>query len=872
MFLRTFSWIPALVLASVIGAAATAEPLDYFLVPGVEYDQSMPKPAETFGHDIGDQPIRHDLMVAYIRDLVAKSPRMKIETIGYSHEHRPILFITVSSPENLARLDAIQANHLKRSNPATADEASDSLPVVTWLNYGVHGAEASGMDAVVPALYHLAAAKDAETLKILDESVLLITAVFNPDGHARRAAWVTSYGSDVRALDPAHEIHNQAFPGARTNHYWFDLNRQWLLQTQPESQAWLKLWHDWKPEVSADFHEMGTDSSYYFHPGAPTRKHPLIPAEGRALLDEMAGFHRDALDKAGTLYFSEEGFDNYYVGKGSTYPQVNGSVGILFEAGGQMGIAKESEQGVKTYAANILKHFRTSLSTMRGAMSLRPKLHSYQKRFYEDVAGLAKADPVKAYVFQAPEDPARVNQFLDLLARHRIEVHKVAGSVKAGDRMFESDAYLVPLDQLQYRMAKAIFGRITEFPDKVFYDVSGWTLPAAYGLDWAEVSTGLRGKLGNIVTKAEQMAVRAPDEAPYAYIFRWSDYYAPRALNRLLEAGILARVAKSPIDVQTTRGTRHFDRGAVIIQRDLQTVAFSEIHALMTQISEEDGLEIHAATSGHTLNVGADLGGRSSVADVKAVKPLLVIGQGVAVSDAGEVWHLLDHKMKMPLTLVNKDRLSRIDLGRYSHIILVGGRGSQLPEKMDDDLKAWVKAGGTLVATRQGAEWAYKTLLATDSKKKTGDAKEATPDRLSYADKDQKDAEHIIGGAVFESDLDISHPLGFGFVRRNVATHKNTTAKLAVPKDPYGQVAVYRDVPLVSGYASERRITELKGSPMMTAERLGDGAVILFADDPLFRATYLGSEKLFLNALFLSGAFDRAESDEAGAAAEASQE
>jgi phosphohistidine swiveling domain-containing protein len=854
---RFLKW--ALGLAAGAGfalGAANAEPLDYYLVPGVDYNQGIVKPAEVFGHDVGDQPVRHDLMVSYIREVVEQSPRMQIKTIGYSHERRPILFITVSSPENLARLDEIRTNHIKRSNPATAAEASDDLPVVTWLNYGVHGAEASGMDAAIPTLYHLAAAQGPEIEETLKNSVILITAIFNPDGHSRRAAWVTQYGSDLRALDPAHEVHNQVWPGARTNHYWFDLNRQWLLQTQPESQAWLKEWHAWKPEVSGDFHEMGGNSTYYFHPGVPTRKHPLIPARGRELLVEIAGYHREVLDKAGTLYFSEEGFDNYYIGKGSTYPQVNGSVGILYEAGAQMGIARESDQGIKTYADNILKHFRTSLSTIKGAAAMRTKLHAYQRDFYAQVADLVKADKVQGYVFRAPEDPTRLNLFLEFLARHRVEAYALKGDVKAEDRSFGAGSYVVPLNQPQYRMAKALFGKITEFPDKVFYDVSGWTLPAAYGLDYATVTSSLRGKLGDVASGNAGMAAKPVDRAPYAYVLRWSDYYAPRAVGRLLNAGVMARIAKNPVEAQTTRGVVSFDRGMVIVANDLQTVDGATIHAMMQQIAEEDGITVHAATSGHTLGVGTDLGGRDSVADLKPVKPLLVVGGRVSSYDAGEVWHVLDHRMKMPVTLVRQDRLSGIDLNRYTHIILVGGR-SGFPKEMVDDVKAWVKAGGTVVASRQGAEWAAKNITGSDKDKKDEKAGDKKVERLAYAQKGQKDAEDVIGGAVFESDLDITHPIAFGLVRPLVASNKNSTFTLPVPKDPYAQVAVYTDSPLVSGYSSDKRLAEIKGTPMLTAERVGDGAVILFADNPNFRATYLGTERLFLNALFLSKAFDR---------------
>lgn len=859
----------ACLMLGMLTFSTTAEPLDYFLMKGVRYDQSVLKPSEVFGHDIGDQPLRHDLFVSYIRQLAEKSPRMSVETIGYSHEKRPILFVTVTSPENHARLDEIRAGHLLQADPETADNADADLPVVTWINYGVHGAEASGMDAAIPTLYHLAAAQDDKTKEQLKNSVVLITAVFNPDGHARRANWVTGYGSSVRATDGNHEIHNQMWPGGRTNHYWFDLNRQWLLQTQPESRAWLTKWHEWKPQVSADFHEMGSNSSYYFHPGVPTRKYPLIPAKGRELLVEIAGYHAKWLDGEGKLYFTEEGFDNYYIGKGSTYPQVNGSLGILFEAGAQMGIAKKGTLGVKTYAENIQTHFGTSLSTIEGAAAMRGKLHDYQREFFKEGQRLAKADKVKGYVFRAPEDHARMDMFLDLLARHKVKAYRVSGSIKAGDATFGDDSYIVPMAQAQYRMAKALFNKITEFPDKVFYDVSGWTLPLAYGLDYAEVTSGLRNKLGEEVTSTGFKPLE-PDTSGYAYMFRWSEYYAPKMLNALLQEGIMARVTLEPTRVQTTRGEVAMNRGAIIVQKHLQTVDSARIDIIVKALAAENNITVHAVASGHTLNPGADIGGRNSVEDLEVAKPLLITGAGISSYDAGEVWHLLDHKMKMPVTLVRKERFKNVDLRDYTHVILVGGRGAKFSDKMKEKLKTWIKAGGTFVAHRQGAKWAADKLLEAGIKGK--DLSFGVEPRLAYSEKGQRDAEHVIGGAVFESMLDLSHPMALGIVRPHVATNRNTSIKLKDPKDPYARVAVYSDTPLLSGYASPERIEDLKGTPMMTAQRMGQGSVILFADNPNFRATYVGAEKLFINSLFFSRAFYKARGADEAADAHAVEE
>lgn len=857
----------AVILTFTFGMTAIAEDLSYFLKEGVSYNPTIVKPHEMLGHDIGEQPIRHDIMVNYIQALADKSDRMVVETIGNSHEKRPILFITITSPENHARLEEIRKNHLLRSNPATADQASNDLPVVTWLNYGVHGAESSGMDAVVPTLYHLAAAQGDAIDDTLKNSVILITAVFNPDGHARRASWQTGYGSNVVNKDPTDEVHNQMWPGGRVNHYWFDLNRQWLLQTQPESQAWLTQWHKWKPQVSSDFHEMGANASYYFHPGQATRKFPLIPNKAREIALDIAEYHAGYMDKAGKLYFSQEGYDNFYIGKGSTYPQVNGGIGFLFEAGAQMAIARETDQGIKTLSNNILIHFNTSLTTIEGAKDLRLNLHTYQRNYYTSVAGLVKKDSVKAYVFTAPEDPARVDLFLDLMARHKIKVHHLAKDTKiAGSSYRAANSYIVPMKQAQYRMAKAVFMRITDFEDKVFYDVSGWTLPLVYGLKHDAVGKEFNAKLLGDEASAKFAKAPVPDVAPYAYMFSWSDYYAPRALNRLLSEGVLARVAMDKGIVQTTKGNVAFERGAIIVGQDHQTVSNADVHKIMLDIASQDGITVHAATSGLTPE-GGELGGRNSVKDLSPVNALMVVGPGVSPYDAGEVWHMMDVRMEMPLTMVRKDRLSKVKWHKYSHLILVGGK-SEFDNDTVKKAKDWLKAGGTIVASEQGAVWTEKTFLNQSKVNKTKankteentpkeQADEETP-RLDYAVKEQKDAEHVIGGAIMGGNLDISHPIGFGYVRDDISTIKSGTHLLKRSKDLYGNVAVYNKTPLLSGYTSAKRLTEISGTPMVVAERVGEGTVILFADNPNFRATLLGNSKMFMNALFFSKTFSNA--------------
>jgi len=856
-------WIRGLLYTLLLSVPVWSADLDYFLIDGVAYDPLIPAPDTVFGagsgRGLGDVPVHYGQMVAYLSAVAEASDRITSETIAYSHEGRPILFFVVTSPENHARLDDIRRQHLARSGGGAPMDAD--APVITWVNYGVHGSEASAMDAVLPTLYTLAAGQSEAMDRLLADSVILITAMFNPDGNARRASWLAQHGGAVTVTDPAHDIHSRWWPGGRTNHYWFDLNRQWLLQTQPESRGWLAKWHDWKPHVSGDMHEMGSNATYYFHPGVPTRKNPLIPAKGRALLSEMAGYHTDFFDADRGLYYSEESFDNFYIGKGSTYPQVNGGLGILFEAGGQMGIAKDSDQGIKTYAANIRNHYRTSLTTMFGAHAMRAKLHAYRTEFFAGVKDLAAKDPVKGYVFRAPEDPARIAAFLDLLARHEIAVHRVAGTLRADDKSWGPQSYIVSLDQPQYRMAKGIFGRVTSFEDTVFYDVSGWTLPLAYGLDYAEIRGRIGRNLGDPATAAMPVG-QAPHSVPYAFVYSWAEMAAARVTNRLLQDGVEVRLGLQPVTIKTASGPRAFDRGMVIVPLDNQPLDDAALLARMQRLAADTGLTIHGALSGSTIGPGGDLGGRVSAADLVAPTPLLITGDGVSPYDAGEMWHQLDLRTGMAVTLVRHSRLSGIDLGRYSHVLIPGGWDLSGLDQHAPALKNWMNTGGTVVAIRQGAAWAGEHLGSRGGAHGEGDKakKPRAPERLVYGEKGQNDARDIIGGAVFESDLDITHPMGFGFVRPTIASHRNTVITLPVPQDPYAQVAVYTDTPLLSGYASARRVAQLRGTPMLTAERRGKGALILFADNPNFRATYRGTEKLFMNALFFSKAFQNARS------------
>jgi hypothetical protein len=448
---------------------------------------------------------------------------------------------------------------------------------------------------------------------------------------------------------------------------------------------------------------------------------------------------------------------------------------------------------------------------------------------------------------------------VDLLNFHRIRVHLLGRDLTEGGIDYRAgEAMIVPLDQPQHVLIRSMFETKTEFVTTSFYDVSTWTVPLAYGLDYAALSG--RRLNDNLIGAAASFRMPVADEpavSNYAYAFEWSPYYAPRALNRVLSAGLLARVTLDPISVQTSRGAVNLGRGSIVVAFDRQDQSRETIHALMQTIAREDGLFVHAVTSGRsaTGTAGSDLGGQF-FKPLKKPEVLLVSGRQMDWYNVGEIWHLLDVRMNMRVTLKERERLGEVNLNRYTHLVFAGGEYKDYLPEYAARIRQWVDEGGTIIGLRQGAIWVRQNVLDyVDPLLDAGLAvaalplsesghdpfldNDVDPERYSYAEKETRDPLELIGGAIFSGDLDIAHPLGFGYRRRAIALHKNTVLVLTRPANPYATVIAYATPPLLSGYASLKNQQALEGTAGLIAERRVEGSVILFADDPNFRGTWL---------------------------------
>jgi len=842
-------------LMVLVGSAVSGLELDYYLPAGTEYDPRIPTPRDFFGFQVGERHLRHDQLVDYLEMVATLSERVSIEEYARSYEDRPLLLLTITTEENHRDIDAIKERHRALCDPErSAEMAIDDMPAVVWMGYSVHGNEASGSNAVPLVVYHLAAALDPGVEEMLKQMVILVDPCFNPDGLTRFTQWVNMHRGKRAIPDPFHREHVEVWPGGRTNHYWFDLNRDWLLVQHPESRGRIEKFHEWKPNVLTDHHEMGSDQTFFFQPGIPTRNNPLTPERTFELTARIASFHAERLDEIGSLYYSRESFDDFYIGKGSTYPDLNGAVGILFEQASTRGFVRESVHGEFDFPFGVRNQVKVSFSTLEAAHKLRPELLKHQRDFYVSALEEAQRTKPKAYVFGSPDDPARVFHFLELLRAHRIDVHELARDLEIGDKEFGRGwAYIVPVRQPQYRLLTALFETRTSFQDSLFYDVSTWTMPLAFGLPNAELRSLPRSRtMGAPVERPEFPRGRlVGGERPYAYLFEWKGYYAPRALNRLLREEVKAKVATRPFRAETEEGKKGFDYGTIMVPMGIQEEQAS-VDSLIALIAAEDGMEVFALRSGLSVG-GIDLGS-PRFAMLKKPEVLLVVGDGVSSYDAGEVWHLLDQRYDMDLSMVAAENLDRVDLDRYTAVVMVEGWYGRIHGSEKRALKRWLEGGGTLVAMGGAAKWAVGDSLVAGKFKKTEE--DTVRVRRAYADLARDRGARVIGGAIFAAHLDRTHPLGYGYRDTTISVFRRGTIFAELSKSPYAVPLQYAEEPLLSGYISQENEEVLAGSAAISVGSAGKGRVITIMDRVNFRAFWYGTNKLFANALFFGSIID----------------
>ena len=804
---------------------------NYFYPNKGNFDASIPTPEQFLGYAIGEQHTRHDRIVAYLKELDRLSDKVSFEIIGETFERRAQVVAIFSSPENHKNIEQIRLQHLSNQTNGT----NNKVPLVIHLAYNVHGNEPSSSEAALLTAYYLTASQSEQTKEWLNNMIITLDPVINPDGRDRHTHWANMHKGTPPVADPNDREHNEIWPGGRFNHYWFDLNRDWFLGTFPETRNRINFFHKWRPYVQTDHHEMGTNSTFYFDPGKESSNNPIVPDYlYKNIYPKFGEYFTKATNSIGSMYFTKEAFDKLYPGYGSSYINFYGGAGFLFEQGSSRGHVQETTTIPITFGFTIRNQFTASLATITASLAEKESLIEMRKQFYVTAKQQATNSIIKGYSFGDAKDFNRTKAFIDLLLLHKIDIYKVPNSTD----------YFVPTAQDNYIMVKSIFENQITYKDSTFYDASTWSLIHAYGLPFTEVKSSmvLTEKVNAPLVLNNTPIVKSN----YAYLVSNTDYNIHQFIYALQTEGVFVQTATRTFSTNINGENKNFGYGSIIISVQQQKVDADILYNIISKASVAANIKVHTVSTGFS-NSGIDLGS-NYIKTLKKPEAAMIIGNGVAASEAGEIWHLLDQRLHMPITKIDILNFSRVRLERYNTLVMVSGAYNFLDKNSVDKIKAWVQNGNTLITIKSGADWAIKNgftkfKLAVDSS--------TTKGRLDYDKASDMEGAKALGGSIFSIDLDTTHPIGYGFSKRKVSVYKNNSTFFQNSTSAYNTIAQYTNTPLVGGYLHPNSLKMIKNSPSILVGTEGSGRVILFADEPNFRGTWYGTNKLFLNALFL---------------------
>jgi hypothetical protein len=838
-----------------------------------DFDSTVPTPRQVLGHDIGERFTPHHLIGRYLDRLAAASRRVRVDTLGATFEGREVFLAVITSEANRQRLAEIEADARRlaeaRGTAAELEAIARRLPAIVWLGFTVHGGEASGTEASLALLYQLAAGRDADTRAILDSVVVLIDPVQNPDGHERHVQDVMRRrGALPVSESPAALIHRGNWPGPRTSHYQFDLNRDWFLLSHPESRARVSSFLRWWPHVAVDLHEMGSNSTYFFAPPMePVNKN--VHSSILKWWDIYAASNARAFDANGWSYFRREGYDEFYPGYGVSWPILTGAAGMTYEQASSAGGAiRRSDETVLTLRDAAHHHYTAAWATLLTSARRRTeRVHDYLE-FRRSALTEAARPPLRMIALERDTD-GRADSLVQLLNANGITVQRAAGPITApavayGETQARSTrlaagSYVVDLAQPQGRLARALLepdaeldsafirqeleSRRTGQSDR-FYDLTAWSLPYAFRVRAWGLATAA-APLEPVTWITSPPSSLTP--ARYAYAFEPGSVSSARML-----AGLLAEKVKVWFARKAFRaGDDRFPRGAFLVrvQPNGETV-----HEAVSRLAAASGARI-APLSSAAVDEGTDLGSNSVFA-VKAPAVALLGGDPVGGNSFGFAWYAFDQRLRYPVTAIGADALSGSALGEFDVLVIPGASAAGLDRVLGDagraQLAAWVRAGGVLVTLEGATGW-----LATE---RLGLARvRVRQDSVRADSAGGAPLPASVPGAIVRATVDTLSPLLAGVSESELAVPAGGTLVLSVPRNLRAGEAVIRfakqDRLRLAGYLWPEAPARMAESPWLWTERVGAGRVIAFTGDPNFRDLWRGLLPIFANAVFLGSSF-----------------
>lgn len=843
--MNKFRFLVALLLVSV---AATAQ-------------QKLLSPKEFLGYELGERFTSHHRVVEYYQHVATVVPNVSLFFYGETYEHRPLIYAVVASPENAKNLEQIRLDNLRRAGLESGTPTTKVALV--WMSYNVHGNEASSLEASMLTLYELADPNNTQTQNMLKNTVVILDPCINPDGRDRYANFYNQYGNFPPNPDSDAKEHREPWPGGRSNHYLFDLNRDWAWLTQAESQQRVRVYNQWLPHVHVDFHEQGANNPYYFAP-AVEPFHEVITPWQREFQTTIGKNHAKYFDAQGWLYFTKEIFDLYYPSYGDTYPTYNGAIGMTYEQGGsgRAGLTITTNEGDPLTLKDRLTHHHTSgMSTVEiTAQHATRVVDEFEKYFKESMNN--PSSPYKTYVIKSDNNPDKIKQLASWMDKHGIKYgHPSAGKTTRGyDYTTQSvqsvtvstEDLIISAHQPKSRFLTTLFEPQSKLPDSATYDITAWNLVYSYDLNAYALSERMN------VGKPYQP--KAVDNAtvpvkPYAYIFRYKSLRDVEFLAALLNRNVKVRLATKPFKVSGET----FDAGTLIIaQRNNESIP--DFDVLVQTLATQMDRKIHTSTTGF-VDAGKDFGS-DYVTYLKAPKVAMLTGEQTYSLSAGEIWHFFEQQLHYPITQVGTDYFKSIALHKYDVLVVPEGNYRLFDEKTLEDVGRWVSNGGRLIVLANALNafvdqkgFGLK-LYTNDDEKKTIEKQEAAQKEkeglLTYEAAERKAISDFMVGAIYKTTLDKSHPLAFGLGDTYYSLRENNL-RFGFLEDGWNVGILKGKAKPIQGFTGFKANRRLDNSLVFGVEDKGRGQVIYFVDNPLFRSFWENGKMVFSNAVFLVG-------------------
>lgn len=838
---------------------------------------AVPSPEEFLGYKLGERFTSWERILDYFGELAKRSNLIAIQKFGETYEGRPLVLATITSAKNRAALESIRGDVASLANAAVdgtrAAAIAKGTPAIVWLAFGVHGNESSSSEAAMAVASTLL--RDPEAQRLLDDVIVVIDPLQNPDGRERYVQWYKRTRGERPNANPQSFEHIEPWPGGRFNHYLIDMNRDWAWSSQQETRARVAQYWQWNPQVFVDFHEMGSNSTYFFPPDAKPINANL-PGEIEKWLGVFGRANAEAFTSRGWPFFVGEVFDLFYPAYGDSWPSLHGAIGMTYEVagGGRAGTVVNREDQTKlTLAHRIEQHYTTAMTTLRTAAAHREALLRYM---YDSAR--AQTDGGKTVYFILRGSPS-FEPLVTMLQRNGIRVDMLNAPVttraarfsgsNAENRTFPAGTAVVTTRQPRGRLAQTLLEKSPVFsegfleaqraraqadePDE-FYDVTAWALPLAMNVEAFAAAAPVSAELKPYQKEAPQ-PFRA---AAYGYLVDALDANVYRFAGQLLASGVNFSVSEDDVVV----GDRTFPRGTLIVLRGNNK---PDVDATLARIAGDTGATTIPLESGWT---GGTAFGSQKIHYVRDPKIALVGGPGVSATSFGMLWHTLDIDTPIPHTTIALDSLSNTDLGDYRVIVLPDGQAyaDRLGKRGIEKLQAWIRDGGTLVAIRGAnaflrAKDVEVSKLKPWEEPKTSDDKgskdEQASAQASAQQKEERYNEYRVPGAAFATKMNERSFLTFGVPRSPAVLIEGTAAYRPVAHKVDNILTIPQAEPLVAGVAWPESIDRIQGSVVVVSEPYGRGNVITFANDPHFRLFWRATLPLFLNAVLYSPSFPR---------------